>query len=125
MKYVVEYENQYLRDIFPTKEFDNSRDVVEYILIDHSTVDFDDSFDEMLDECYEEVTICGYTYSPSGALRRVDEVAYHEADLEYRNSVYEDMIYDLDRMSDNEELSYYGFTVTMVEDNDDEEEAEG
>ena len=123
MKYVVEYESQYLRDIFPAKEFDNVRDVVEYIVIDHSTVSFDDSFDEMLDECYEEVTICGYTYSPSVALRRVDEVAYHEAYLEYRNSVYEDMSYDLGRMSDNEESSYYGFTVTMVDDNDSKEEA--
>lgn len=123
MKYVVECEDQYLRDIFPAKEFDNARDVAEYILIDCNNPDPDNIFNEMLDECYEEVTICGYTYSPSDALRRVDEVAYHEAYLEYQNSVYEDMIYDLDRMSDNEELSYYGFTVTMVEDNDDEDEA--
>lgn len=120
MKYLVECDNQFLRDIFPTKEFDNSRDVAEYI-IEHSGNDIEEGFDAMLDECYEEVTICGYTYSPSVALYRVDEVAYNEAKYEYEDSICQDMIYDIDRMSDNEELSYYGFTVTMVDDNDEEE----
>lgn len=122
MKYVVECDNRFLQDIFPIREFDNSRDTAEYI-IEHSANDIEESFDAMLDECYDEVAICGYTYSPSVALYRVDEVAYNEAKYEYEDGISQDMIYDLDRMSDNEELSYYGFTVTMVEDNDSEEEA--
>lgn len=33
-------------------------------------------YDDMLDDCYEDVEICGYTYSTSVVLKRVDNVAY-------------------------------------------------
>ncbi len=34
------------------------------------------AYNEMLDECYEEVVICGYSYSTSKALKSTDPTAY-------------------------------------------------
>jgi hypothetical protein len=33
-------------------------------------------YDEMLDDCYGEVEICGYKYAASTALKNVDPIAY-------------------------------------------------
>lgn len=33
-------------------------------------------YDQMLDECNDEVEICGMTYAPSRALYNVDPIAY-------------------------------------------------
>jgi len=33
-------------------------------------------YDEMLDELYGEIKICGYEYSASNALKEVDPIAY-------------------------------------------------
>lgn len=33
-------------------------------------------YDDMLNDCYEVVSICGGTYSPAYALKQVDETAY-------------------------------------------------
>lgn len=40
-------------------------------------------YDDMLDECYETIDICGGQYSPSLCLKNVDEVAYRCYFLEY------------------------------------------
>jgi len=34
------------------------------------------AFDEMLDECYEDVSVAGMTYSTSRALLELDPIAY-------------------------------------------------
>ena len=36
----------------------------------------EEEYDEMLNEIYEEVNICGYKYEPSHALKLIDEIAY-------------------------------------------------
>jgi hypothetical protein len=33
-------------------------------------------YDEMLDECYPHVNVCGYDWYPSIALQRIDPIAY-------------------------------------------------
>lgn len=33
-------------------------------------------YDEMIDDCHEEVEVCFYTYSPSYVLKSVDPIAY-------------------------------------------------
>lgn len=35
-------------------------------------------FDDFLNECWETVHICGYSYDPAQALKQCDEVAYRE-----------------------------------------------
>ena len=37
------------------------------------------ALDEMLDECYEAVTICGIEFSASDILATLDPIAYNEA----------------------------------------------
>jgi septal ring factor EnvC (AmiA/AmiB activator) len=44
-------------------------------------------YDAMLDQCYEEIAICGLKYSPSVALNNVDEVAYNERFNDYVDSL--------------------------------------
>lgn len=50
-----------------------------------------ETYDDILDECYEEVLICGCTYSPSIALKRTDEVRYRCGLLDYASSLSEDI----------------------------------
>jgi len=33
-------------------------------------------YDDMLDDCYGEVNVCGYTYTASYALEELDPIAY-------------------------------------------------
>jgi hypothetical protein len=33
-------------------------------------------YDELLDECYPTVKVCGYDFSPSYALKELDPIAY-------------------------------------------------
>ena len=82
----------------------------------------EDVFDDMLDECYEEVQICGLSYSPSYALYSIDKVAYKEAMYDYYDSLASDMEYTIERMDSGEEEDFYGCTVQCVDDDAEEEE---
>lgn len=42
----------------------------------NSEYDARKDYDDMLDDCYPGVDICGYKYSPSYALKAVDPIAY-------------------------------------------------
>lgn len=86
------------------------------------TQQFDeDIFDDMLDECNPDVVICGYSYSPSVALYRVDKVAYREAMLDYYDSLAQDIEYDLERMREGTEEEFYGVMVECLDDEEEEE----
>lgn len=41
-----------------------------------------ESLDEMLNELYEEVVICGCTFSPADILAELDPIAYRQALLD-------------------------------------------
>jgi len=85
----------------------------------------DDSYyDDMLDECYGEIEICGLSYSPSIALYRVDEIAYNCGRNDYYDSLSGDIEYELERMDDEEEEEFYGFDVKAIEEEEEEEEEE-
>ena len=56
-----------------------------------------DSYDDMLDETNEEVTICGYSYSPSIALHRVDPIAYNCGLSDYEDFLLSDNKYYLEK----------------------------
>lgn len=116
MKFQVNYSNPFLKD-YNVKVFDTANEVAEYIT-DHMN---DDVYDDMLDECYGEIDICGISYAVSLALYRVDEVAYNCGKNDYYDSLQQDIVYDLERMEDEEEQEFYDFTVTAMEDEEDEE----
>jgi len=47
-------------------------------------------YDEMLDDCYGTIDVCGYSYSPSEVLKAVDPVAYNIEVNDYISSLLED-----------------------------------
>ena len=115
MKFQVNYSNPFLKD-YNVKVFDTANEVAEYIT-EHMN---DEVYDDMLDECYGEIEICGYSYSASVALYRVDEVAYKCGRNDYYDSLASDIAYDVERMDDEEEQEFYDFTVTAFDDEDQE-----
>jgi len=49
-----------------------------------------DMYDDMLDDCYGQVKIGGYTYDTSLALRYVDIIAYNEGLSDYADRLEDD-----------------------------------
>lgn len=97
-------------------EFEDVSSVAQHIIenLDKSY------YDEMLDDCYDEVEICGYSYSPSLALYKVDKVAYRCGMNDYYDSLASDIEYELKRMCDGEEQEIYGCTVEYFEEDEEE-----
>ena len=83
------------------KKFETAEEAAQYV-IDH--VDLTGEFDEVLDARYEDFT-------PSEVLRKVDEAAYRRECREFVDGVYSDMIYELERMTNNDTF----FTVDDYE----------
>ena len=106
--------------IIEEKEFDTASEVAQYII---ENLD-EDVYDEMLDECYEEIEICGYSYAPSIALYRVDKIAYQCGMNDYYDSLSSDIEYELERMNDGDEEEFYGYTVEYFDEDEDEDEDE-
>ena len=50
-------------------------------------------YDDMLDECHEDIKICDMIYSTSTVLYRVDEIAYRCGFSDYTAHLEEDNIY--------------------------------
>jgi hypothetical protein len=51
----------------------------------------EDWFEEQLDAIYgDQISICGYNYSPGHALRRLDPVAFRQAFLDHMDSLDKD-----------------------------------
>ena len=76
----------------------------------------EDVYDEMLDDCYGEIEICGYSYAASIALYRVDPIAYRCGFSDYCDSLYSDIKYSLERMDNGDSENFYGNDVECVDD---------
>ena len=98
-----------------TEQFETVEEVAQFII---DNLD-DEVYDNMLDECYEEVTFGTLSYCPSIALYRLDPIAYNCGRSDYYDSLYSDIVYELERYGGG---SFYGFDVEEVEDEEDEEE---
>lgn len=93
------------------RKVETAEEVAQYI-IDNMTEEY---YDDMLDECYPAIEICGYEYAPSIALFRVDEVAYRCGMVDYYDSLYSDILRDIERMTDGDNEDFYGFSVDCEE----------
>ena len=60
----------------------------------------DDEYDEMLDDVYGDVEICGMTYSSSRALKLLDPVAYRCGKIDYESSCDLDDIEEYNDLKD-------------------------
>jgi hypothetical protein len=58
----------------------------------YSTRDLESMYNEMLDDCYEMIDICGYKYLPSTTLKTVDPIAYRCGFVDYLDSLVTDEI---------------------------------
>ncbi len=47
-------------------------------------------FNDMLDDCYQDVVIAGITYTASVAFKRIDPIAYRVAMSDYESSLRSD-----------------------------------
>ena len=54
--------------------------------------DLEQMYDEMLNDCYEEVNICGMTYEPADCLRHMDPTAYRCGLADYLDSLVKDEV---------------------------------
>lgn len=68
-------------------------------------------YDEMLNEVYGEVNICGYTYNAADALYRLDETAYRCGKNDYYDSLASDIGDEINWMDDGDTKKFYGFEV--------------
>lgn len=67
-------------------------------------------YDEMLDDYWETVKICGFEYSPSHALKMVDKVAYECGYNDEISYIADEIIYN------HAEMDYTGFGIEYIED---------
>lgn len=98
-------------------EFETAREAADHIMENAS----EDYYDEMLDECYGEIEICGYSYSASHALYNVDPVAYNCGRSDWEDAEASNLEWELENMCDGEGYQYYDSEV-MCEDDEEEEE---
>jgi hypothetical protein len=57
--------------------------VIEHILEEYCTpVDGEELFEQLLDDCYEEIKLCNCTYSPCQVLKEVDPIAFQIGAIE-------------------------------------------
>ncbi len=58
--------------------------------------ELEEQYSNMLDDCYPEVEICGYTYEPSRALKDIDPIAYDCGFADYISSQIGDYLEEVD-----------------------------
>ena len=58
-------------------------------------------YDELLDECYHDVKVCGYMFTTSTALQKLDPIAYRCGLIDWLDS--ENLTTDEDEADEEEE----------------------
>ena len=99
-----------------SREYQTAEDCAQDI-IDHLG---EDVYDELLNEAYGEIEICGYSYNAALALYRVDPIAYRCGMNDYYDSLYSELVDDLERMADGDTEAFYGAEVEAVDDEDED-----
>ena len=100
-------------------EFESISEVAEFIVENGIG---ETEYDEILDECYEMVNICGYEYCPSYVLKNLDSIAYCCGLNDYRDSRQSDIEYELNRMSNGDSDTWYDYEVEVIEEEHEDEE---
>lgn len=114
--YSIEKDYRYtvVREYHEDKHFSTADKVADYIaetLCD--SYEGEEAYDEMLDECNEEVNICGMTYLPSECLKKVDPIAYRCGLSDWADVERSDILYNIERMDEGDTESYIIADVTL------------
>lgn len=54
-------------------------------------VELEDMYEEILNECYEPVSICGFDYDQGHALRQLDPIAFRCGVCEYESQEFNEI----------------------------------
>jgi hypothetical protein len=82
-------------------------DLITTQLCPASTVDEEDRYNTMLDECYPDCNIAGYAYRTSMALREIDPTTYRCGLCDFVDSEYTEvngqyyLKYEIEQLLDN------------------------
>jgi len=72
--------------------------------------ELEDQTEELLNDCHETITICGYDYDQGTALKRLDPIAFRQEVLGYMDEFEELRTKDLTE----EEREYYILSENQV-----------
>lgn len=87
--------------------------------------EIEDMYEDMLNECYEPVSICGFNYDQGHALRNLDPIAFRCGVCEWEGEEFDEVHFS--DMTEAERENYYADKDTLMycrkdENNIDEEE---
>lgn len=99
--------------IFNDKEYYGTSSLLQDI---ENELDIGDAYDDLLDDVYGDIKICGLEYSASIALSRVDEVAYRCGKNDYISGVLEDITLEIEGLTKGDIYNNYNIKVECVED---------
>lgn len=74
--------------------------------------DIEEQYEDMLNNCYPEVNICGQTYEAGRALRMIDEVAFNCGCSDWSGDDFVTVSYH--QMSDEEVEHYGAYNSTLM-----------
>ena len=63
--------------------------ILKPILVEREPYNYEDQYNEMLDEAYDEINIEGYSFNPSYVLKRLAPMKYNCELLDYINNLEE------------------------------------
>lgn len=99
--------------IFEEKEYDGITSLLKDI---ENEFDIENEYDDMLDNLYGDIEICGNNYFASLALFKVDETAYRCGKCDYESEVMENIEFQIKNLSKGEIYEGYSIEVECVED---------
>lgn len=97
-----------------TRSFSCATGAAEYIMENCD----DGYYDDLLNDVYGDIPICGYEYAASVAFWRVDEMAYRVGQRDWEDSEARDIAYFLEQMDIGDDDFFFGYTVEAIADDD-------
>lgn len=97
------------------------KELLEPIEVCPNPDDYEDTLDDVLNDIYGEIEICGYTYNSAYALKELDPIAYRQELLNYVDDIepqYECPI--CGEVHDNYDDAYYCCQTDEDEDEDED-----
>ena len=63
--------------------------ILKPVFVEREPYKYEDQYNKMLDEVYDEINIEGYSFNPSDVLKRLDPMMYDRALLNYIDNLEE------------------------------------
>lgn len=93
-------------------EFETMEEICKFVRENITTDDFND----MLDEKYGEIDICGYEFSASYVFACADNYLYDREFNDFVNEIVNEIVDRLEDVYDDDTFEMYGFTFECITD---------